>query len=215
MLEAISAKSRRLARQLLVINPTWAGGGEHGSKQRLALVPVGPGDTAPEEGEQGGASLPPVPLPRKPKRPPKRPETPETAGGSGSDSDTNTIPIPEELRFSPSETEESGRPVGAVPPSPQKPEGDGTGKAAESERAVEGGSEGRGNTLSRGGGGPGQRGEHGGGGGHEFWCDFCERGTGGGGSLGWRGARDASERRDSRDVREGLSNPSVHVRRGR
>ncbi|CAN8219612.1 unnamed protein product [Coccothraustes coccothraustes] len=61
------------------------------------------------------------------------------------------IAIPDELRFSPSETEESGHPVGAVPPGPREPEGDGTGKAAESERGVEGGSEGSRETLSRGG----------------------------------------------------------------
>ncbi|XP_059697835.1 uncharacterized protein LOC132325041 [Haemorhous mexicanus] len=65
----------------------------------------------------------------------------------------------------------------------------------------------------RGGGGE-RRGERGGSGGREFRRGGCEHDTDSGG-LSWRGARDARAGRDPRDVREGLSNHSVHVRRGR
>lgn len=142
MLEATSAKSRRLARQQLVRNPTGAEGGEQRPKRRLALVPVVPGETAPEEGEQEEISSPSIPPLRKSEGPLKRPETPENAGASGSDSDT--ILIPEELRVetSPSEIEGLDHATVACPPDSQEPKGCGRGETAESGSGVKAGPEG-------------------------------------------------------------------------
>ncbi|XP_064288062.1 uncharacterized protein LOC135307583 [Passer domesticus] len=147
MLEAISARCRRSARELGSTTPTRAGKTEHGSVQRLALVPIGPGGTAPEGEEQGEKALLSALSSQSPRRPPKRPETPETEGGSGSDSDANTIPTPEQLRSSPSEIEGSG----TIVPEFRISGNEGAGEAEESGRGVRGGLKGDGETLSRGG----------------------------------------------------------------
>lgn len=117
ILEGISVQSKRLERQQAVAGPSGAGGGDRGSKQRLAQAPASQGEKALKEREQGIMSLPPIPPPRKPKRSLKRPETPESSGASGSDSGSKqSVLLPEESRFSPHE-----------------PQGRGTGGAAESE----------------------------------------------------------------------------------
>lgn len=151
MLEATSAKSRRVAKQQLVRTPTGAEGGEQSLKRRVALIPIVPVETAPIEGEQEETSSPPIPSPsRKSTGPPKCPETPDISGSSGSNSDT--ISLLEELRVetSPSEiTESDCAIIGVRPPDSQEPKGRRGGKTAQLGRGAKVGPEGEGeNSLA-------------------------------------------------------------------